>query len=273
VLSLTLDTSFVIHAVQRQDRAALMDQLVDAARGGRVELWLTTAFDRDQETAPPAHAEANRRWIENSPIRDVVPGPARWDYSVWDGPDVLVDEEYGSVDEALRRVVLPRRLWAESMTDQSALSHDDVRHLHDLQHLAAHRLAGHDAFITSDVKDILRKRDVILAETGITCGPWTRLWRAWRGQPRRAAPGEVGLDGHGGARPALCAEGRRPAVARPAGRQHRPRRLGGPPRDGKVTLRAYATSWEAVQVSSEGTRRIVDNALRLHVLPTRAPTG
>ncbi|CAN5398109.1 site-specific integrase [soil metagenome] len=39
------------------------------------------------------------------------------------------------------------------------------------------------------------------------------------------------------------------------------------PKAGTVTLRAYATSWEAVQVSSDGTARIVDNALRLHVLP------
>jgi hypothetical protein len=39
------------------------------------------------------------------------------------------------------------------------------------------------------------------------------------------------------------------------------------PRAGKVTLRTYATGWEAVQVSSDGTRRIVDNALRLHIVP------
>lgn len=39
------------------------------------------------------------------------------------------------------------------------------------------------------------------------------------------------------------------------------------PKAGKVTLTAYAGAWEAVQVSSEGTRRIVDNALRLHLLP------
>lgn len=39
------------------------------------------------------------------------------------------------------------------------------------------------------------------------------------------------------------------------------------PKAGKVSLRAYATAWEAVQVSSDGTRRIVDNALRLHILP------
>lgn len=39
------------------------------------------------------------------------------------------------------------------------------------------------------------------------------------------------------------------------------------PKAGKVTLRSYATTWESVQVSSEGTKRIVDNALRLHLLP------
>lgn len=39
------------------------------------------------------------------------------------------------------------------------------------------------------------------------------------------------------------------------------------PKAGRVTLAAYAASWEAVQVSSDGTRRIVDNALRLHLLP------
>jgi integrase len=39
------------------------------------------------------------------------------------------------------------------------------------------------------------------------------------------------------------------------------------PKAGRVTLAAYAAAWEAVQVSSDGTRRIVDNALRLHILP------
>jgi integrase len=39
------------------------------------------------------------------------------------------------------------------------------------------------------------------------------------------------------------------------------------PRAGKVTLADYAGAWQAVQVSSDGTKRIVDNALRLHLLP------
>ncbi len=39
------------------------------------------------------------------------------------------------------------------------------------------------------------------------------------------------------------------------------------PRAGRESLRAYATRWQSIQVSSEGTARIVDNALRLHILP------
>lgn len=39
------------------------------------------------------------------------------------------------------------------------------------------------------------------------------------------------------------------------------------PKAGRVTLAAYAAGWQAVQVSSEGTERIVDNALRVHIIP------
>ena len=39
------------------------------------------------------------------------------------------------------------------------------------------------------------------------------------------------------------------------------------PRAGRVTLAGYAAGWEASQVGRGGTARIVDNALRVHVLP------
>ena len=39
------------------------------------------------------------------------------------------------------------------------------------------------------------------------------------------------------------------------------------PRAGRESLRLYATRWQSIQVSSAGTARIVDNALRLHILP------
>lgn len=40
------------------------------------------------------------------------------------------------------------------------------------------------------------------------------------------------------------------------------------PAASKVTVKTYAVEWERIQVASEGTKRITDNALRLHILPT-----
>lgn len=39
------------------------------------------------------------------------------------------------------------------------------------------------------------------------------------------------------------------------------------PRAGRITLRAYAAGWESSRVGRAATARIVDNALRVHVLP------
>jgi integrase len=39
------------------------------------------------------------------------------------------------------------------------------------------------------------------------------------------------------------------------------------PRAGREIVRAYASRWQSVQVSSSGTARIVDNALRRHIVP------
>jgi integrase len=39
------------------------------------------------------------------------------------------------------------------------------------------------------------------------------------------------------------------------------------PRAGRELLSAYATRWQSIQVSSPGTARIIDNALRRHILP------
>ncbi|RYB91010.1 site-specific integrase [Nocardioides oleivorans] len=39
------------------------------------------------------------------------------------------------------------------------------------------------------------------------------------------------------------------------------------PKAGRITVASYATQWESVRVHSDGSARIVDNALRLHLLP------
>ena len=83
---------------------------------------------------------------------------------------------------------------------------------------------------------------------------------------QRPVAGPLPRRGRQGARAALRPEGRRAALARPGDGLRGPRRLRGP-EGGQGHAGGYAASWEAVQVSSDGTRRIVDNALRLHLLP------
>jgi hypothetical protein len=185
--TLTLDTSCVIHGAQGQSQAGLVNRLRAAHRAGRVRLALTTAYARDQEGNTPDRIAVNEAWLASldvvatpgGPLRlnysrldgfdvlaDAVPGPARWDYSTWDGPDVWTDGD-DTVDEAVRRIVLPPRLWPESMTEHSVLSAKDVERMHDVQHLMAHRMAGHDAFVTTDEDDILDKADQLRTEVGI----------------------------------------------------------------------------------------------------------
>jgi hypothetical protein len=51
--------------------------------------------------------------------------------------------------------------------DDPALLALNRRKVTDVQHLTAHRMAGHDAFVTTDHDDILRKREAIRRRTGI----------------------------------------------------------------------------------------------------------
>jgi hypothetical protein len=44
MLRLTVDTSWVIHGVETQGQQEQVNQLVELARAGCVELWLTSAF-------------------------------------------------------------------------------------------------------------------------------------------------------------------------------------------------------------------------------------
>lgn len=44
------------------------------------------------------------------------------------------------------------------------------------------------------------------------------------------------------------------------------------PRAGRTTVETYSHGWERAQVSSDGTARIVDNALRLHIRPALGST-
>jgi hypothetical protein len=169
VLRLTLDTSSVIHGAQAQPYGPQIDELVDLARRGQIGLWITTAFAVDQETAPADKHQRNLAWLNARPTIRRVPGPFLVGYSMVGGPDWLMDDDDDTAAvDALCEILLPERLQAERLDeDDPALMADWRRKVTDVHHLAAHRMAGHDAFVTSDHDDMLRRREVIRSRTGI----------------------------------------------------------------------------------------------------------
>jgi hypothetical protein len=168
MLRLTLDTSSVIDAAQAHPRGPLVVELVDLGRQGRVGLWITEAFEIDQETAPLDRAQRNLAWLSVRPVIGRIPGPWRLGYSGLKGPDGLVHDNGAADDLALREIILPDQLQRGRLDehDPAALARNR-RKVTDVQHLTAHLMAGHDAFVTSDHDDLLRKRDAIRRRTGI----------------------------------------------------------------------------------------------------------
>lgn len=156
----TLDTSCVIHVVQQQEHAGAVERLVDAAQAGRVILWLTAAFSADMTRASSEHLQANLTWLAGQPIMQTAPGPFRLDYSYLDGPDVLVTDDQSLVIDAIEDIVLPAEYQVGLLrTDDQGFMAKWSRKINDVQHLAAHYMAGHDAFVTSDHDDIVNKRE------------------------------------------------------------------------------------------------------------------
>jgi hypothetical protein len=156
MLRLTLDTNCVIHGAQAQEYGPQIDELVELAGGGQVGLWITEAFPVDQETAPPDKHQRNLAWLSARPTIGRIPGPCRRGYSGRDGPDLRTDAATAAADAALREILLPGKATVASR-----------RKITDVQHLTAHLMAGHDAFVTSDHDDMLDKAEAIHRRTGI----------------------------------------------------------------------------------------------------------
>ena len=125
-------------------------------------LWLTAAFSADMTRASSEHLQANLTWLAGQPILQTAPGPFRidFDYSYLDGPDVLVSDEQALVIDAVEDIVLSSEYRVGRLrTDDQELMARWSRRINDVQHLAAHHMAGHDAFVTSDHDDIVSKRE------------------------------------------------------------------------------------------------------------------
>ena len=154
MLRLTLDTCSVIDGAQAQAYGPQVDELVDLARDGRVSLWTTEAFEVDQERASLDKQQRNLAWLSDRSFIGRVPGPFRLGYSKLGGPDFLVDDDNIAAVDAL-------------LEDDAALMAKWRRKVTDVHHLTGHLMAGHDAFVTSDHDDMLKKRADLRARTGI----------------------------------------------------------------------------------------------------------
>jgi hypothetical protein len=157
MLRLTLDTSAIIHAAQGQWYGLQIDELAELAAQGRVGISITEAFAVDQERAPADKHQRNLEWLSRQPLISRIPGPFRFDYSALDGPDGFPTDEHAAADAAIRQILLRGKASTASR-----------RKIADVQHLTAHLIAGHDAFVTSDDDDMLKRRAEIQARTGIT---------------------------------------------------------------------------------------------------------
>jgi hypothetical protein len=169
MLRLTLDTSSVIHGAQAQEYGPQIDELVDLARQGQVGLWITTAYGNDQERAPADKHQRNRAWLRDRPHIGTVPGGFRLNYSQLGIDTVLLSEDHKAIARALDEILLPEayqvgRLQAD---DPAVMARWRREGADDVQHLVAHLIAGHDAFVTSDKKDMLKKRAELRTRTGI----------------------------------------------------------------------------------------------------------
>jgi hypothetical protein len=156
MLRLTLDTNCVIHGAQAQPYGPQVSELVELTRNGQVGLWITTAFTVDQERAPADKHRRNLAWLSERPLIGSLPGPYRIGYSALEGSEGLADDDGATTDGVLKEVLL-----------RGGASMASRRKITDVQHLTAHYMAGHDAFVTSDQDDMLDKRQEIRKRTGV----------------------------------------------------------------------------------------------------------
>jgi hypothetical protein len=167
---MTLDTNCVIYAAQRGRYASELDELVTMARGGKVSLFLTSAFEVDQERAREPNKRLNLQWLRERPLISRAPQPFRFDFSPLGDPGhvLLGGNEDAELVTKLEEIVLPPRLRPGQFDPTDHESQSKFRRkVADVQHLAGHLISQNDVFVTTDSDDMLKKRDRILTATGI----------------------------------------------------------------------------------------------------------
>ena len=161
MLTYLLDTGCLIAAQTPGERYhSAAAQLVDAGEAGRVNLITATSVEYDLEAAGIERAQDRREWLSDRSFIRRVPGPVLFDISRLDWGDVIVSDEDAELITKLGRVVGTP---APSGTPGDDWRRDQI----DFHHAAAAVLAKADALVSTDLHDLIRKRDAIWSACGL----------------------------------------------------------------------------------------------------------
>lgn len=150
-MKLTLDTNCIINHydsdhVSPTSRSEIAE-ILEYGKSGRVEIAITTRAESDINQDPDQPRREKFKSILET--FSVIPSLGRPDESRWD-QDVWADDKSAELVEEIRRIVFP------NLTSNHKRFGNKIR---DVDHLAAHTIAGRDAFVTDDSRDILKRAD------------------------------------------------------------------------------------------------------------------
>lgn len=178
-LRFTVDTTCVIAMAKTEsgnpiDEIAALDQLIELAREGRVELQLTVAYDRDFDRYKTPEGRARQLdWLASAPIvKEHAAGLFVLGVSVLDGPDVIASDEDAARYTTIRSILDPA---FDGATLADAPVWRLAKRTSDTDHLIAHCRSGADAFVTLDDATILIHREDLRRCSVAVCWPTEAL--------------------------------------------------------------------------------------------------
>jgi hypothetical protein len=169
MLRLTLDTCSVIDGAQAQPYGPQMAELWGLARDGRVRLWITEAFTVDQDARRRTSSSATGSGSASNRSSGPSRGRSGSATPSWAGltSSSTTTKPSPSTPSCARSSCASDTQAANLQEDDAALMAKWRQKVTDVHHLTGHLMAGHDAFVTSDHDDMLKKRADLQARIGI----------------------------------------------------------------------------------------------------------
>jgi hypothetical protein len=161
-LRFTLDTNCVIHAAQHGQYATEVANLVTIAQTGAIDIFLTGAFELDQEKAQTQNLVQNLEWLQARPVVTRVVQPWRFNFSPIGNPGhgLVADAKQQALIKKLESIMLSAHLRPGQFDPETEpdLQEKFRRKVADVQHLGGHLMSNNDYFVTTDSDDMLSER-------------------------------------------------------------------------------------------------------------------